>query len=102
MKKVIIDYSKLTDEILNLLTEKFPDGYDYDDIISFQNAKNKEVKAVEVRTEDTIFLVKNSFELEDSMESHVSTRDLEEDDKETDDSIEDEIEDIGEQDLDDD
>ena len=28
MRRVIVDYAKLTNEILNLLVEKFPDGYD--------------------------------------------------------------------------
>lgn len=75
MKRVIVDNSKLTEEILNLLIEKFPDGYDYHDVISFNNAKNQEVKVVEVNSEDTIYLVKISDELDDSMEAHfLSTR----------------------------
>lgn len=28
MKRIIVDYAKLTGDILNLLVEKFPDGYD--------------------------------------------------------------------------
>lgn len=58
MKRVIIDYKKLTPEILRLLTEKFPDGYNDDDIITFENHKNEIIEAVEVRTEETIYLVK--------------------------------------------
>lgn len=65
MKRVIVDYAKLTNEILNLLVEKFPDGYDDSDIIRFRNAKNELVEAVEVRTEDTIYLVKVSTKLAD-------------------------------------
>ena len=65
MKRVIVDYSKLTGEILNLLVEKFPDGYDDSDIIRFKNAKNETIEAVEVKTEDTIFLVKISLKLSD-------------------------------------
>ena len=65
MKRVIVDYSKLTGEILNLLVEKFPDGYDDSDIVRFKNAKNETVEAVEVRTVDTIFLVKISTKLSD-------------------------------------
>tara|TARA_B100000508_G_scaffold90442_1_gene70483 strand:+ start:159 stop:437 length:279 start_codon:yes stop_codon:yes gene_type:complete len=68
MKRIIVDYNKLTEEILNLLVEKFPEGYDYYDIITFQNSKNEAVKAVEVRTEDTIYLVKISAKLEETME----------------------------------
>ncbi len=69
MKRVIVDYAKLTNEILNLLVEKFPDGYDDSDIIRFKNAKNETVEAVEVRTEDTIYLVKVSTKLADRIEN---------------------------------
>jgi DNA-directed RNA polymerase subunit delta len=65
MKRVIVDYAKLTNEILNLLVEKFPDGYDDSDIIRFRNAKNELIEAVEVKTEDTIYLVKVSTKLAD-------------------------------------
>jgi len=65
MKRVIVDYAKLTNEILTLLVEKFPDGYDDSDIIRFKNAKNETIEAVEVRTEDTIYLVKVSTKLAD-------------------------------------
>ena len=67
MKRVIVDFKKLTPEILSLLVDKYPDGYDDDQIISFKNAQNEKVEAVEVRTEDTIYLVKVSSKLEVSM-----------------------------------
>jgi hypothetical protein len=70
MKRVIVDYAKLTNEILTLLVEKFPDGYDDSDIIRFKNAKNETVEAVEVRTNDTIFLVKVSTKLSDRIENY--------------------------------
>ncbi len=67
MKRVIVDYKKLTPEILGLLVEKYPDGYDDDQVISFKNAKNETVDAVEVKTDNTIYLVKVSTRLENSM-----------------------------------
>lgn len=67
MKRIIVDYKKLTPEILGLLVEKYPDGYDDDQVISFKNAKNETVDAVEVRTEDTVYLVKVSTRLENTM-----------------------------------
>ena len=70
MKRVIVDYAKLTHEILNLLVEKFPDGYDDSNIISFRNAKNELIEAVEVRTVDTIYLVKVSTKLSDRIENY--------------------------------
>ncbi|WP_367753169.1 DNA primase [Flavobacterium sp. WC2421] len=83
MKRVIVDYAKLTNEILNLLVERFPDGYDDSDIIRFRNAKNELIEAVEVRTEDTIYLVKVSMKLADRIENY-----------DEDDEIDDEIEPI--------
>lgn len=76
MKRVIVDYAKLTNEILNLLVEKFPDGYDDSDVIRFRNAKNELVEAVEVRTEDTIYLVKISTKLADRIENYDEDDDM--------------------------
>ena len=82
MKRVIVDYEKLTNEVLDLLVEKFPDGYNYDDIMTFQNAKGETVKAVEVRTEDTIYLVKIGLKLEQKMEDY-SDEEMGEDDSDS-------------------
>lgn len=70
MKRIIVDYSKLNNDILDLLVEKFPDGYDREDVITFRNLKNELIEAVEVRTEDTIYLVKISKRLADTMENY--------------------------------
>jgi DNA-directed RNA polymerase subunit delta len=95
MRRIIVDYAKLTGDILNLLVEKFPDGYDDTDIIRFRNAQNELIEAVEVRTEDTIYLVKVSTKLASRMEKF----DEEEDDI---DSVVEPIEAIKGLDLDDD
>ena len=79
MKRIIVDYKKLTPEILSLLVEKYPDGYDDKHIIKFKNAKNESIEAVEVKTEDTTYLVKISTKLE------VSMADFDEDDYEDED-----------------
>ncbi|MCK8479403.1 hypothetical protein [Psychroserpens algicola] len=70
LKRVIVDFKKLTPEILALLVDKYPDGYDDDHIISFRNANNEIVEAVEVTTEDTKYLVKVSTKLEVTMENY--------------------------------
>ncbi|MEW7292628.1 hypothetical protein [Aquimarina sp. 2304DJ70-9] len=69
MRRVIVDYKKLNKNILNLLVEKFPDGYNDRDIVSFKNHHNEAIEAVEVKTVDTIYLVKISKRLADSMQS---------------------------------
>ncbi len=76
MRRIIVDYAKLTGDILNLLVEKFPDGYDDSDIIRFRNAQNELIEAVEVKTEDTIYLVKVSTKLASRMEKFDEDDDL--------------------------
>ncbi|MGB2231661.1 MAG: hypothetical protein ACPH12_01960 [Flavobacteriaceae bacterium] len=68
MIRKIVDYQKLNEELLNLLVEKFPDGYSDKDIIAFRNAQNEHIEAVEIKTEDTIYLVKVGKRLIEAME----------------------------------
>lgn len=70
LKRVIVDFKKLTPAILALLVEKYPDGYDDDHIITFRNAKNEIIDAVEVTTDDTKYLVKVSTKLAETMENY--------------------------------
>ena len=70
LKRVMVDFKKLTPEILALLVEKYPHGYDDDHVISFNNVNNETVEAVEVITEDTKYLVKVSTKLEMIMENY--------------------------------
>ena len=70
MNRKIVDYKKLTPEILSLLVDRYPDGYDDNHIITFKNANNDTIEAVEVRTEDTIYLVKVSSRLVSSMANY--------------------------------
>ncbi|MDV7186456.1 hypothetical protein R3X25_04115 [Lutibacter sp. TH_r2] len=88
MKRVIVDFAKLNDAILDLLVTKFPDGYGVRDIIEFKNAQNETIQAVEVKTEDTIYLVKIGKKLVVAMEDY---QDL---DMEDDDEIETDFEDL--------
>ncbi len=78
MKRIIVDYSKLTNEILNLLVDKFPDGYDDSNIIRFRNHKDEAIEAVEVRTDDTIYLVKISTKLSERMVNYDEDDEMEE------------------------
>jgi hypothetical protein len=76
MRRVIVDYAKLTGDILNLLVDKFPEGYDDSDIIRFRNAQNELIEAVEVLTDDTVYLVKVSTKLASRMEKFEEEDDL--------------------------
>lgn len=70
LKRVIVDFKKLTPEVLKLLVEKYPDGYDDLNIISFKNTSGETIEAVEVSTEDTKYLVKISAKLEKTMANY--------------------------------
>lgn len=92
MKRVIVDYKKLTPEILRVLVEKYPDGYGLKDVIKFVNAKGKYVDALEIKIEDCTYLVKISDELADTMEDFDEEENLPLDDTFSDiDSISDDI-----------
>lgn len=78
-KRVIVDYSTLPDDVLNIMANKYPNGYD-SDIIKFPNAKGELITAVRVETDTTIFLVKVSKQLQQMVD------DFESDDDDDDDS----------------
>ena len=82
LKRVIVDFKKLTPEVLKLTVERYPDGYDDRDIISFRNAHGDRIEAVEVLTEDTKYLIKISEKLEYTMENYDESdyEDFDEDD----------------------
>ncbi|MBU2938638.1 hypothetical protein KO494_03700 [Lacinutrix sp. C3R15] len=76
MQRLIVDYKKLTPELLELLTKKFPDGYGDKDIIVFDNHKNETIEAVEVKTEEAVYLVKVSSKLHYTMTNFDSNDDF--------------------------
>ena len=69
-KRIIVDFKKLTPELLALLVEKYPDGYDDYNIIKFKNAKNEWIEAVQLDTEGIKYLVKVSTKLAMTMENY--------------------------------
>ena len=91
MIRKIVDYQKLNEDILNLLVDKFPDGYADKDIIAFRNAQNEYIEAVEVRTEDTVYLVKIGKRLVQAMEQHEEVEEEEEEEVEEEDLTNDNI-----------
>lgn len=70
LKRVIVDFKKLTPEVLKLLVERYPDGYDDLNVVSFKNASGETIEAVEVSTQETKYLVKISAKLEKTMANY--------------------------------
>ena len=63
MKRIIIDYKKIDHSLAALLIDLYPHGYGDDDIITLRKPNGELIEAVEIRTDDTIYLVKISKSL---------------------------------------
>jgi len=81
MIRKLVDYKKLDHALAAKLIETYSDGYGDDDIIIFKNVKGEIIETVELRTEDTIYLVKISKSLssfisnfEENMEKELETK----------------------------
>ena len=60
MIRKLIDYKKLDHDLAARLIETYPDGYGDEDIITFKNVQGEIIETVELKTNDTIYLVKIS------------------------------------------
>jgi DNA-directed RNA polymerase subunit delta len=58
MKRVIKDYKNISQEHIDLINEHFPNGFENENLISFTTPKGEFIKALEIRTDDTIYLFK--------------------------------------------
>nr|WP_297788045.1 hypothetical protein [uncultured Allomuricauda sp.] len=63
MKRILIDYKKLDHNVAATLIDSYPDGYGDDDIITIKKPNGEVIEAVEVKTSDTIYMVKISKSL---------------------------------------
>lgn len=73
MKRILIDYKKLSHDVAAKLIDSYPDGYGDDDIITIKKPSGEVIDAVEVRTEDTLYLVKISKSLSNFIASFEET-----------------------------
>lgn len=92
-KRVIVDYKNITQDLLQLLTDTYPDGYE-DETIVFNNAKGERVEAVQLETEDTKYLVKVSAQLNRKVEVFIDEQD---DDVESEDELAGAVEDVADE-----
>ena len=74
-KRVIVDYKNVTQDILEMFTERYPYGYE-DDVIKFKNAKGETVTAVPIETKDTKYLIKVGVEMDKRIEAFLDDDDL--------------------------
>lgn len=85
-RRIIVDYKNVTNEILDLFTDRYPYGYDEGDIIRFKNAKGEMVRAVPFETADTKYLIKVSVQMDQQIEAFLEDDDNDDDQVSEDDS----------------
>ncbi len=74
-RRIIVDYKNITSEQLSLITDRYPEGFAPEDMISFKNSKGETVRAVTLETSDTKYLFKVSIEMERRMEAFMDEDD---------------------------
>ncbi len=115
MKRVIKDYNNINDEHAALIQAAYPNGFENEHLVSFTTPKGAFIKALEIRTEDTIYLFKIDKNMkvveEDVHDDGLNLNDLDgfksddnssEDDEEDDSDTSDDAEDSNESDEDED
>ena len=68
-RRVIINYKNITNDILQLFTERYPYGYDEEDFIRFTKPSGEKVTAVPLETPDTRYLIKIGTEMDRKIEA---------------------------------
>lgn len=64
MKRIIKDFKNISEDVVQLINEQYPTGYADSQLVSFVNAKGEFVKALEVRSDDVIYLIKMDRKLD--------------------------------------
>jgi DNA-directed RNA polymerase subunit delta len=58
LKRIIKDYKTLSQEHIDLINQHFPNGFENENLVSFVTPKGAFIKALEIRTDDAIYLFK--------------------------------------------
>ena len=58
MKRIITTFRRANKDLLNYITEEFPNGVDDKALINFAKAGGGSIRALEIEMEDTLYLVR--------------------------------------------
>ena len=81
--RIIVDYKNITSDILELFSQRYPYGYEDEDVIKFKNSKGEMVRAIPFETSKAKYLVKVSTQMDAKIDAF-----LEEDEEYSDSSSE--------------
>ncbi|MCA1752576.1 MAG: hypothetical protein LC670_12475 [Flavobacteriales bacterium] len=76
MKRVIKDFKSISQEVMALINDQYPHGYEDNELVTFVNAKGEFIKALEVKTEEVVYLIKLDRKLDDHINEYVDSDDL--------------------------
>ncbi len=79
MKRIIKDFKAITDEVVALINEQYPYGYEDSQLVTFVNAKGEFVKALEVKSDEITYLIKLSTKLNDHINDYMDSDDDDDD-----------------------
>lgn len=71
MKRVIKDFANITPDVMELINEQYPFGYEDSQLVTFVNAKGEFVKALELRTDEIVYLIKLGRKLDDHINEYL-------------------------------
>ena len=74
-RRVIVDVKNVTQDILAMFADKYPYGYDDEDIVKFTKPNGETVTAVPFETEDTKYLIKIGTEMDRKIDAFLEDDD---------------------------
>jgi hypothetical protein len=75
MKRLIKDFKSISEEVMALINDQYPHGYEDNELVTFVNAKGEFVKALEVRTEEIVYLIKLDRKLDEHINEYLESDD---------------------------
>lgn len=88
MERRIRSFETLTDELRDKLQEQYPDGIENSHIRTVSTPKGENLRVIELRTADIMYLIKVNTESREAMDEFLEQDSDEDEDKEMDDTDE--------------
>lgn len=61
---------------MSLINDQYPHGYDDNELVTFVNAKGEFVKALEVKTDEVVYLIKLDRKLDEHINEYLESDDI--------------------------
>jgi hypothetical protein len=68
MKRIIKNYTNITEAHIALITAEYPDGFGDEDVRTLSLPDGKYIRCLEIKTEDTIYLFRIDSEMIEMLE----------------------------------